>query len=69
MMKKKTLQSKLNLSKKAILGLNEEQQVYGGATATCNTLYAQCFSQLPNNCGSMKGACIPYSEAKTCWCI
>ncbi len=68
-MKKKNLQSKLNLSKKAILGLNETQQVQGGATAECNTLYAQCFSQLPYNCGSVKVACIPYSEARTCWCV
>lgn len=68
-MKKKHLQTKLTLSKKAILGLNEAEQVKGGATAACNTLYAQCFSQLPNNCGSIKVACIPYSEARTCWCV
>lgn len=69
-MKKKKLQSKLSLSKKAILGLNEEQQVTGGAaTALCNTLYAQCFSKLPANCGSVKMACIPYSESPSCWCV
>lgn len=68
-MKKKKLQSKLTLSKKAILGLNEEKQVQGGATAVCNTLYAECFSQLPNNCGSIKNPCIPYSEGPSCWCI
>ena len=68
-MKKKNLQTKLTLSKKAILGLNEAEQGKGDATPVCSTLYGPVFSQLPNNCGSVKVACIPYSEARTCWCV